>query len=132
MEKDMYVVKDGGRFFFWNKTHYDFNNYSLKRLLKERIPSLTSSQMNEIATQIKIDAMSGALEDTIQVKKYNGVISLKNGMYNIFTDKIIPHDPRYFIKNYVDVQFNEDAYDVKVEEHISKIFKGSPKLIKKF
>jgi phage/plasmid-associated DNA primase len=89
--------------------------------------------MNECVSQIKVDAMGGALTNTIQTTKYSGVISLKNGIYNVLTDKLVPHDPRYFVKNYIDVEYKEEKIkDQYVEDHINKIFKNSDKLIRKF
>lgn len=49
------------------------------------------------------------------------LICVKNGMVNLRTKELLPHDPKYRARKYIDVNYNPDATHEAVEQVISAI-----------
>ena len=49
------------------------------------------------------------------------LINLKNGIYDLSADKLIPHDPKYFFLNQIPVEYNPTADCPKIKKFFSDV-----------
>lgn len=95
--KDHYNTKsDDGFCYVYNGTHYDFatNTYLDQLCIKETKSKTTPAQLNNFRKMVYANSfckMNGLVPPI-------GKINMKNGVLDIKTSKIEPHNPKYFFR----------------------------------
>ena len=62
--------------------------------------------------------------------KFKNMICLKNGMYDVKKDRLLPHDEKYYCTIQFPIEYEEKAKCPKFKKFLKAVFKGNKKLIK--
>lgn len=62
--------------------------------------------------------------------KFENMICLKNGMYDIEKDELLPHDEKYYCTIQFPIKYNKNAKCPKFKKFLRAVFKGNKKLVK--
>lgn len=105
-----HIIKINGILHIYKNGSYTPDVTEIKRAMIKEIPSLTSRQRNEV-----LDYLNIICEDIEPTKNLN-LISFKNGIYDIVTDKLFPFSPEIVITNQIPWNYNPDAKSQRVDE----------------
>ena len=64
-----------------------------------------------------------------EFNKFENMICLKNGMYDIEKDELLPHDEKYYCTIQFPIEYDEKAKCVEFKKFLKAVFKGNKKLI---
>lgn len=109
-KKDIYVYIDG---VYVNKgitIVQKYTNYLLKNYVKKEFRS-------EIIDYIGIEKNI----ERDNLNKYKNLINLNNGMYDIETGKLIPHDPKYNSTMRIPITYNPEAKCPNIDKFMSEV-----------
>lgn len=62
--------------------------------------------------------------------KYKDKICIKNGMYDVKKDKLLPHNEKYYCTIQLPIEYDKNAKCPKFKEFLNAVFKGNKKLIR--
>lgn len=62
--------------------------------------------------------------------KFENMICLKNGMYDIEKGELLPHDEKYYCTMQFPIKYDEKAKCPQFKKFLKEVFKGNKKLIK--
>lgn len=100
---------------------YSDDTGNIEKAMIKSISSLNKSRRQEVLSYLQLQAEEKDLADV----RY---IAVKNGIYNIETDKLQPFDPSIVIKNKIPVNFNPAAYSEVTDRTLTKISNGERNL----
>jgi len=87
--------------------------------LKKLGDDFKRERLNEVIEYIKLNT----LVNRSDINPDNGLINLKNGMYNIKENKLIPHDIKYKSTIQLNVVYDEDAQCPEIDKFLHEIAK---------
>lgn len=93
----------------WNGTHYEFlEDQQIKAFAEEHFPDMAlEKQRREFLGLIK--ACNLASEDFFHYKNIEGLINLKNGVYDFVNNKMLPHSPSFHFQHVIPIDYDADA-----------------------
>lgn len=109
-KKDIYVYQDG---VYVNKGKNNIRksvNIFLSRFVKEEF-------RNEVMRFIEIE--TGIEREQLNKNKY--LINLKNGMYDIESDKLLEHDPKYHSTMRIPLTYDSNATCPNIDKFLSEV-----------
>lgn len=108
---------------------YDKGFYSNGRLLIETETQKIMDGCRDKAGNRFIDEVYGTIKrrtiiNKDEADKYNRLISLKNGLYDLDKKKLIPHNPDFFITYQIPVNYNTEKTCPAILKFFSEIVSG--------
>ena len=123
---DMHVRRYEHSTFIYDKTHYRY-------LGEAELEYLIVQKSHKKATPYQIGPFKKAILsqcfDTHEMPKPpEGLINLKNGVFNIKEKKLMPHSPEYFFKYVTSVAYNPAATAPRWLKFLDEVFLSDPGL----
>ncbi len=118
---DLYIYKSGV-----------YNIQTKKGMLAEIrhvIPSETLDKISVNAQKNAIELVFARAERIDSIPRHYDLLNVRNGIYDILNDVLLPHDPKYKMNYILQVNYNPEAKAEKFMTFIDKTFKGRQKLI---
>ena len=100
---------------------YSNRQIDIESVMIKHLPQLSQAKRRETLAYLEIIA------ETKHAAPVN-YIALKNGIYDLETDQIIPFSPDIIIKNKIPHAFNPNAYDEVTDKTLDKITCHNPEL----
>jgi putative DNA primase/helicase len=107
-------VYDGGIY----KTGYRF----IENKMIELIPALKANSRTEVLKFLEI-----ITPEETYISDAN-LIAFRNGVYDVFTDKLLPFSPEYIITNMIPWDYNPSAYSELCDKTLNKIACHDPEI----
>lgn len=120
---DNNIFRYSGNIYSYVDGRYKFDDMEIERRFIKYLPELSSSQRREVLKYLRLIAT----ERTDHEKYY---ITVKNGIYDIKNDRLIPARGDLFITNKLDVDYLDDVYDEATDKMLNKIACHDPQLRK--
>lgn len=121
--RESYFFKSyGGQVYLYDKGIYTTNEDEINRKMIEQIPNLTVRQMKEAYENLRLKTTVG--NETIDPF----VINVKNGLFDLKSNKMIDHSPYIFTLNQLNCTYNAECYDKSVDNMINSVTENNPKL----
>lgn len=124
-----YIIKEhnvkgyGNDVYFYHNNMYTNNKDILTSYMLNVIPELNTSNIRETHENIRIKMIQ-------QSEKINiDYVNLKNGLYNMTTNKFIKHTPEIFTLNQMDCVYDTQAFDQQVYNVIRSLAKEDEDII---
>lgn len=105
------VIKIDSELHCYNNGIYIKNNILEKKMI-DIIPNLKDSYRQEVLKYLNL-----ICED--KEKNDNGLIAFNNGIYNIFTDKMLDFNPKYIITNKIPWNYNINVYNETMDNALN-------------
>ncbi|MCI8404730.1 MAG: hypothetical protein HFE49_07480 [Clostridia bacterium] len=118
---DLYIYKSGV-----------YNIQTKKGMLAEIrhvIPPETLDKIPINAQKNAIELVFARAERIDSIPRHYDLLNVRNGIYDILNDVLLPHDPKYKMNYILQVNYNPEAKAEKFMIFIDKTFKGRQKLI---
>jgi P4 family phage/plasmid primase-like protien len=95
--------------YLWNDGAW--NNGVSENIILHAMTEIVKEEENRtlMRTARNIDFIKGISMGRVVIDKPPELINFKNGMLNIDTDELLPHDPKYFSVNQIPHEYNPDA-----------------------
>jgi len=120
-EKISAVVVDGQTYLFQNGVYLVVKDIKLERIVKAHLRNDHANMhaIRDVVFQWKIDAY----EDNIRFDEasFAHIINLKNGLYDIYQLKLLPHSPDYHSLIQLDCSYDPDAKCEKFLDFINEV-----------
>jgi putative DNA primase/helicase len=99
-----------------------------------RKTSLTHAQKSQgrrsIQNMISMSSSDRSININVEdLDTYNWLLNIENGIIDLKTGKLLPHDPNHLISKITNVEFNENAECPKWKDFLDYIFAGDMELI---
>jgi putative DNA primase/helicase len=124
------IIKRYNFFILNNKDYYYYDQGYYKKDSPKKIKLLISNiltsyysnnnRINEVFIHIDLQGNKLKLKD-LNIKKYNHLINLKNGVYDIKQNKLLKHDPKYFFTYQIPINYNEKSDCPKIKKYLSEV-----------
>ena len=116
--KNLNIIRIGAGIFSYNNNHYVRDLESIEHAMVELIPSIKKTARNEILEYIKVK-----LYDAVEPKKQASanMINFKNGILNLDTMELIPHNKDTIIINQIPHNYNPNTYDETMDKTLNKL-----------
>lgn len=101
---------------------YSFNQDIISRHMIENISNLKRQQLSEAFENLRLKVTQN------NEKLDPFMVNLKNGMYDIKTNKLLPHTPDLFSINQLNCSFDENAYDANVDKMLDNVTENNANL----
>lgn len=108
---------EGGGVWYYNGEYYVNNEEALEAEVIKLAPYLKSNERQEVLKYIKLVN----IESTFSRNENHNYIAVKNGLLNFATKKLEPFSPMYFVKTRLDIEYNPEAYDEKVDKFLNEV-----------
>lgn len=123
--KELNLVTNDSQMFFYNKTHYEcLGPLAVKKLIigltKQKADSV---QVNKFYDSIKSYNFIGRLPQNT-----DGFLNLRNGILDVNRRAIQPHNPDFFFKYCIDVDYDPDAKCPEWLKFLNDTFQGNKEL----
>ena len=112
VESYLYYYEDG---VFKDRAEQRFLHNEIIKLLSE---TWRESYRDEVVAYIKDKTFIEADALPLNV----GIINVRNGMYDIINDKLLPHSPDYMSLAQLDVEYNPNAECPRLEQFVQEVF----------
>jgi putative DNA primase/helicase len=100
-----------------------FHEKARKRLLNDKIITLLGETWKENYREEAISYISDRTYiETEQLPENNGIVNIKNGMYDINNEELLPHSPDYKSLAQLDVNFDPEAKSERLEQFMEEVF----------
>ena len=116
--KNLNIIRIGGGIFSYIGNHYVRDLESIEHSMVELIPSIKKTARNEVLEYIKVK-----LYDAVEPKKQASanLINFKNGILNLDTMELVPHNKDTIIINQIPHNYNPAAYDETMDKTLNKL-----------
>ena len=116
--KNLNIIRIGAGIFSYIDNHYVRDLESIEHAMVELIPSIKKTARNEILEYIKVK-----LYDAVEPKKQASanLINFKNGILNLDTMELVPHNKDTIIINQIPHNYNPKAYDETMDRTLNKL-----------
>ena len=112
IESYLHYYKDG--------VHYD---RARKRLLNDKIITLLGDSWKESYRDEAISYIKDRTYiETDELPDNEGIINVRNGMYDIKNDELLPHSPDYKSLAQLNVEYDPEAKSSRLEQFINEVF----------
>lgn len=110
-----HIKRINGELHIYENGLYINNKRTIEKAMTNHVDELHSSTRREVMQylEIKCDAESKAADANY--------ISFRNGVLDIFTDELHPHDPKFVITNRIPWDYNPNAYDEITDNTLNNI-----------
>jgi putative DNA primase/helicase len=136
--------------FIWNGKYWEKDNNNkirgyahttAKSIYQEAAQCRDSELAKKLGDWAKISLSSQRLDGMLKEAKSYAAISVdefdifpellnvKNGVINLRTRQLIPHNKEYLFTQYIDIKFDKEAVCPKWDGFLNMIFAGNPELI---
>ena len=114
----VYIIETKEFLFYKDGIYQDFANELIEREVESMFPNLKKSkEIKEIVDAIKRQNHHSMNEFDKDVN----ILNLQNGLYNILTEELRPHDPTYLSRIQHPIVFEPNAESPKFEKFLSEI-----------
>lgn len=122
MKSHYHIIRINGQLHIFDGRIYVSGTKMIESKMVEVIPTLKSTQRNEVLKFIDIiTPESSYISDA-------NLIAFRNGVYDIATDTLKPFDPSYIITNLIPWDYNKEAYSEIADRTLNKIACNDPEI----
>lgn len=111
---DNRVYCKNGRLYMYDKGYYSDNQGKIEKRMIQYIPELSAMQRREVIQYLKLISD----EPKITSMYY---VSCDNGLLDIRTKSLTPYTPDIFLSNKIPTSYDDNAYDINVDNMLNKI-----------
>lgn len=112
------IVKICGKLHIYDNGIYTDNLKRIEAEMIQHIPSLNQTKRTEVLSYLNL-----LIWEDVQPSPAN-FIAFKNGVYDIFTNKLLPYSDNFVITNKIDHNYNPDAKCELVDNTLDKLACG--------
>lgn len=110
-----HIIKMYNALYIYDDGVYLNNDASIEYAMIKHIPRLRAAQRKEVNAYLKIINQHNEKETDADY------ISFRNGVLNIKTGELHPHDPKFIITNKIPWDYNPNAYDEVTDKTLNKM-----------
>lgn len=122
MKSHYHIIRINGQLHIFDGRIYVSGTKMIESKMVEVIPTLKSTQRNEVLKFIDIiTPESSYISDA-------NLIAFRNGVYDLATDTLKPFDPSYIITNLIPWDYNKEAYSEIADRTLNKIACNDPEI----
>ncbi len=114
MRDNDHVIKIDNLLHIYKDGAYTSDVLEIEKAMLKYINNSTKTQRNEVMRYLEI-----LCENKEQAP--SNFVAVKNGVFDITSDKLLPHDPKIIITNKIPWNYNESAYDENVDGVLDKV-----------
>lgn len=131
LELNFLTTKDNEQIYFYNGGYFEPKG---EQIIKDLVEQFLEKQTTE---HFKNEVVGYIRDKNYQDREiFNSpihLINLKNGVYNLETKKLLPHDPKYYFLNELPVKYDIAADCPKIEKFFTEvIYKEDIPVIQEF
>lgn len=132
------VKKYKFKYFEKEKAFFQYNDYCYQQISDEQLNFLCQSKLKEFKRFFPKSAMVNFIHFAIGSCLINSLeaydhqkrfLTLKNGLYDLNMEELVPHDPSVFTTNLLPYEFDPDAVCPLWEKFLSDVFFGKQDVI---
>jgi putative DNA primase/helicase len=112
---ELHIKRIFNKIHTYKNGYYVEGNSVIERQMLELIPDLKKAQRTEVLEYINSWISNNAPMIDAQY------IAFKNGVLDIETGELLPFDPKYTITNFIDYNYNSNAYSELVDNTLNKL-----------
>ena len=119
-----YIIKllncwkdEGNQLWYYNSEYYTNDTNALETEIVKLAPSLKTNQRKEVLNYLKLTP----IDNTFTGNDNHNYIAIKKGYFDFINRKLIPNTPMFFVRKYIDVDWDPNAYDKAVDEFLNDV-----------
>ena len=122
MKSHYHIIRINGQLHIFDGKIYVTGNKMIESKMVEIIPTLKSTQRNEVLKFIEIITPQDSYVSDANL------IAFRNGVYDLETDTLKDFSPSYIITNIIPWDYRPDAYSEIADRTLNKIACGDPEI----
>lgn len=124
------LVHEGELFYQYNGSVWrTLPEHRLKRLIRDTIQGAQKNLYRSWMGDQAMEMLRVALAEAGEMNPYRHLVNLANGMFDVNTGKLLPHDPAYRSTVQIPLEYSPDAECSRFEQFVGEIMEDDPERV---